>query len=109
MYDELKAALLSCTTIPMAEYEWATRPKGGHGVFQLDFEASDDIGDDLHTDRAWEGSIDLYTQGNAPAVWAEIEDILETYCDGCWYMNMTDVDTATRLLHREYVFQLEAI
>lgn len=109
MYEELKAALLACESIPMAEYEWSTRPSGAYGVVQLDFEASDDNGDDLHQDRAWEGSIDLYTQGNAPLVWAAIERILDTYCEGCWYVNMTTVDSATRLLHREYVFQLEAV
>lgn len=109
MYEELKAALLACESIPMAEYEWSTRPSGAYGVFQLDFEASDDNGDDLHQDRAWEGSVDLYTPGNAPEVWAEIEGILDEFCDGCWYVNTKAVENSTRMLHREYVFQLEAM
>ena len=107
MYEDLKAALLTATTIPMAEYEWATKPAGNYGVFQTDFNLYDN-GDDFHQDTATEGSIDLYTKGNAPAVWAEIESILNAYCEGAWEMNMQTVDSASRMLHREYVFQLEA-
>lgn len=108
MYEDLKNALLAVQSIPMREHEWATRPQGQYGVFQLDFEVSDDNGDDLHQDRAWEGSIDLYTKGADATVYAEIETILNTYCDGCWYVNLSTVDDATRLLHREYVFEVEA-
>ena len=107
MYEDLKAALLAAETIPMAEYEWATRPAGNHGTFQIDFEIPDS-GDDFHQDAATEGSIDLYTKGNAPQIWAEIESILNRVCEGAWEMNMQTLDSASRMLHREYVFQLEA-
>lgn len=108
MYDELKAALLAQSLIPMAEYEWSTRPAGEYGTFQIDFMASNDNGDDFHQGEAWEGSIDLYTKGRKPLIWAGIEAILNTYCDGSWYMNLETVDSETRMLHREYVFELEA-
>lgn len=107
MYEELKTALLAAESIPLREYAWATRPTGKHGVFQLDFETSNDNGNDMHQDRAWEGSIDLYTNGADNAVYTEIEGILNTYCEGCWYVNLIIVDEPTRLLHREYVFQVE--
>lgn len=108
MYEDLKDDLLACELIPLTEYEWATRPKGDHGVFQIDFNPSSDNGDDLHQDTCREGSVDLYTRGNKPEIWTEIERILEAHCEGAWEMNMQTVDSATRLLHREYVFQLEA-
>ena len=108
MYEELKTALLGARTIPMAEYEWATRPKGDYGVFRIDFEVGDDNGDDLHQDRGWQGSADLYTHGAKADVYTEIETILDTYAEGCWYVNSIQVESETRLLHREYVFELEA-
>lgn len=107
MYENLRAALLAMESIPMAEYEWNTRPEGDHGVFRIDFHRHDH-GDDLHQDEVREGSIDLYTRGNKPDIWAEVESILEEHCEGAWEMNMQTVDRPTRLLHREYVFQLEA-
>lgn len=109
MYDALKADLLAATTIPMAEFEWATRPSGDHGVFQIDFEIDPDNGDDFHQDRGCQGSIDLYTKGPKAAVYAEIESILDEHCEGAWYINTNVVDSATRQLHREYVFELEVI
>ncbi len=108
MYDDLKNALLSAQTIPMAEYAWDTRPTGQHGIFQPDFEI-DDNGDNYHQDRGWQGSVDLYTNGTDNAVFAEIEGILDEFCEGGWYINLNTVDTETRLLHREYVFELEAM
>lgn len=105
MYDEMKAALLACTAVPLAEYEWATRPKGDHGVFQIDFDASNDTGDDLHQDTAKEGSLDVYTQGRKPTVWAAIEEILTEYCEASWYLSYEGIDQETRLLRREYIFQ----
>lgn len=108
MYDGLKNALLNAQSIPMAEYAWATRPAGRHGVFQPDFEIRDN-GDNGPVERGWQGSVDLYTDGPDAAAYAEIEGILSEFCESCWYVNMTTVDEATRLLHREYVWELEAM
>lgn len=106
MYDAMKAELLGLDLIPMAEYEWATRPAGNHGSFQLDFPLYDG-GDDFHQGEIWEGSIDLFTNGPAPAVYAAIEGILNKYCSGAWTINLNTVDQAVRMLHREYVFDIE--
>lgn len=107
MYEALKADLLAQQLIPMVEYEWATRPAGNHGTFQQDFEVASDDGDDCKGALAMEGSIDLFTHGRAPAVWAGIEAILTRHCGPSWYMNTEVVDDVTKLLHREYVFQTE--
>ena len=63
MFDELVTKLKAIKGVQFAEYEWKTRPSGNFGTVQLDFEAEDDNGDDTKQDRAWEGSVDLYTHG----------------------------------------------
>lgn len=105
-YENLKADLLALNQIPMAEYEWATRPIGDHGTFQIDFDVSNDAGDDFHQDTIREGSIDVYTQGRKPFTWAAVEQVLNTHCEASWRLNLEEIDQETRLLRREYIFQI---
>lgn len=105
-YEALKADLLACSAIPLAEYEWATRPSGNHGVFQIDFDVNNDGGDDFHQGKIVEGSLDVYTQGRKPVIWAALEAILTEHCEASWYMNHEGIDQETRLLRREYIFQI---
>ena len=107
MYDELVAALKGISGVEFAEYEWRTRPDGNHGTVQLDFEAEDDNGDDCKQDRAWEGSVDLYTSGEAPLVVAAVESALEEVCEGSWELNSIQYERETGLIHREFTFQVE--
>ena len=106
MYDNLKADLVSCSVIPLAEYEWATRPTGDFGTFQKDFPLYDN-GDDYHQAEIIEGSVDLYTQGPKPETYTAVEKILDDHCCGAWTINYEGVDPDTKMLHREYVFQTE--
>ena len=105
-YEDLKEDLLACEAIPLTEYEWATRPKGNHGVFQIDFDVSNDGGDDFHQGLIREGSIDVYTQGPRHEIWAALEEILDEYCEASWYVNLEEIDQVTKLLRREYIFQI---
>lgn len=105
-YEALKADLLACDAIPLAEYEWATRPQGNHGVFQPDFDVSRDGGDDFHQGLIREGSLDVYTQGPKPQIWAALEAILDEHCEASWHMNLEEIDQVTKLLRREYIFQI---
>ena len=107
MYDELVAALKGIDGVQFTEYQWATRPAGNHGTVQLDFEAADDNGDDYKLDRAWEGSVDLYTHGEVPLVVAAVESALEEVCEGSWELNSIQYERETGLVHREFVFQIE--
>ena len=63
IFDELVRQLQAIPGVQFREYEWRTRPAGNFGTVQLDFEADVDYGDDHKRDRAWEGSVDLYTRG----------------------------------------------
>lgn len=108
MFDELVTKLKAIQGVQFTEYEWKTRPNGNHGTVQLDFEAEDDNGDDRHQNRAWEGSVDLYTHGKAMLIVAAVESALEDVCEGSWYLNSEQYEQETGLVHREFVFQIEA-
>lgn len=108
IYDELVRLLKDISGVQFTEYEWKTRPAGDFGTVKLDFEAEDDIGDDRHQDRAWEGSVDLFTHTKAMMTVAAVESALETVCGGSWYLNSEQYERETGLIHREFVFQIEA-
>ena len=108
IFDELVRQLQAISGVEFAEYEWKTRPNGNFGTVQLDFEAEDDIGDDIKQDRAWEGSVDLFTRGKEMMIVAAVESVLEAVCEGAWELNSEQYERETGLIHREFVFQIEA-
>lgn len=107
IFDEIVRQLQAIQGVKFAEYEWKTRPAGNHGTVQLDFEAEDDEGDDEKQDRAWEGSVDLYTYGKEMEIVAAVESVLAEICGACWYLNSEQYEHETGLIHREFVFQIE--
>ena len=107
MFDELVQALQAIQGVQFAEYEWSTRPAGNFGTVQLDFEVDPDNGSDHKQDRAWEGSVDLYTHGKEMLIVAAVESALEDVCEGAWYLNSEQYERETGLIHREFVFQIE--
>ena len=108
IFDYLVELLQAIPGVQFAEYEWQTRPSGNFGTVQLDFEAEDDTGDDCKQDRAWEGSVDMYTHGKEMLIVAAVESALEEVCSGSWYLNSEQHEHETGLIHREFVFQIEA-
>ena len=108
IFDELVRQLQDIQGVQFTEYEWRTRPNGNFGTVQLDFEAEDDEGDDCHQDRAWEGSVDLFTHGKEMMIVSAVESALESVCEGSWYLNSEQYEHDTGLIHREFVFQIEA-
>ena len=107
MFETLVTLLKAIQGVQFTEYEWKTRPNGNFGTVQLDFEADDDNGDDTKQNRAWEGSVDLFTHGKEMMIVAAVESALETVCEGSWYINSEQYEKDTGLIHREFVFQLE--
>ena len=108
IFDELVRQLKAINGVEFQEYEWKTRPAGNFGTVQPDFEASNDNGDDGKVDRAWEGSVDLFTHGKEMTIVAAVETALESVCSGSWYLNSEQYEKDTGLVHREFVFQIEA-
>ena len=117
-YTQLVAALKALTqgeapnkiTLPMAEDDWNTRPETvSYGIVSLDFEADALRGDNIKVATAYEGSVDLYTHGQAWLTAAAVETVLETYCGGAWDIQSIQYERETGLVHREYVFQIEVL
>lgn len=105
-YDRMVAAL-KALTVPIAEYEWATRPTGDFGTVRIDFEATPLIGDCEKLERVYEGSVDLFLRGPYDATKAgSIEAILQQYCESSWRENSRQYENSTGLLHIEWVFQV---
>ena len=107
MFDELLRQLQAIRGVQFAEYEWNTRQPGHFGTVQLEFEAADDDGDDMKQERAWEGSVDLFTHGKEMMIVAAVESALEAVCEGAWELNSEQYERETGLVHREFVFQIE--
>ena len=95
--------------LPVAEDGWNTRPdKDSYGEIYLEFEAGSLDGDNRKKDRAYEGSMDLYSRKRDGEGWPElIEKTLTEYCDNCWSMDYHTYETGTHLFHWEWVFQIE--
>ena len=106
-FDELVRQLKAIPNVKFTEYEWKTRPIGNYGTVQIDFEVDDDHGDDFKQDRAWEGSVDLFTTGKEMMIVAAVESALEAVCEGAWELNSEQYEKETGLVHREFVFQME--
>jgi len=96
-------------TLLVGEDEWDTRPDAdSYGEIQYEFEADHLDGDNRKHDRAYEGSMDLYsTKRNGEGWPALIEQVLEEHCDSCWRLNYHTYETNTSLFHWEWVFQIE--
>lgn len=95
--------------LKVAEDGWYTRPDAvSYGEIQLEFEAESLDGNDRKKDRAYEGSMDLYSRRRDGEGWpALIEQTLTEYCDNCWRLNYHTHETGTNLFHWEWVFQIE--
>lgn len=108
MYETL-VSLLMASGIPFQEYAWDQRPDSDYGVIALEG-AGDTLAGNQHIqNQAIEGSIDLYTHSNDREKAATIQAILNSL-DGCaWYLNSIQYEGDTRLIHWEWVFQLEAM
>ena len=95
--------------LKVAEDGWDTRPDAvSYGEIQFEFEAKSLDGNDRKKDRAYEGSMDLYSRRRDGEGWpALIEQTLTEYCDNCWRLNYHTHETGTNLFHWEWVFQIE--
>ena len=94
--------------VQFAEYGWRTRPQGNFGTIKTqDFELDADNGDDRKQERAFEGSVDLFTVGEEWTIAAAVESVLEEECETCWELNSKQHGRETGLIHREYVFRYE--
>ena len=108
MIDQLIEALKD-TGIPFAEYAWDQRPKTNYGVISIEG-AGDTLGADNRIEcQAIAGTVDLFTYNNDRTAVGTIQETLDAF-EGCaWYLNSVQYEDDARLIHWEWVFQLEVM
>ncbi len=108
MFDDLVTAL-KATEIPFAEYAWDKRPKVNYGVVSIDGAGKHAAADNKVEHQALEGTVDLFTYDNDRTDVETIQSVLNDF-EGCaWYLESTQYESDTRLIHWEWVFQLEEL
>ena len=95
--------------LPVSEDEWYTRPDTtSYGVVSLDFETEGLDADSMKADRAYEGSVDLFSLARSGAGWIPlIEETLTTYCGAAWFLNSRQYERENGIWHWEWVFRFE--
>ena len=95
-------------TLPVAEEEWKTRPDAqSWGIITNVTEAGSLNGDNKKDDRAFAGSIDLYSYQRSGGGWIGlIEKMLTDYCGASWSMNSRQYERETGLFHWEWYFEV---
>lgn len=106
LFDDLVDALKK-TGIPFEKYGWRERPKGDYGQIALDGTADAVFADGQLSDRAVEGTIDLFTSRESRDKARLVESVLNQMDGVAWYLESNRYERGTQLLHREWVFSLE--
>ena len=116
-YESLVTAIKGLTqgeepntvTLPVAEYDWRTRPNAdSYGIIALEFETDALAGDNTKQVRAYEGSVDLYSHQKRGGGWIElIEAALSEHCESAWTLNYHGYERDSQLFHWEWAFQIE--
>lgn len=107
LFGALLADLKSISSVAFTEFEWSPRPTTDYGTAQIDFAANALNADDLTTEQAYEGSVDVFLHKPDRAKLKAVTDVLTAHCGATWRMNSQQHENETGLFHYEYVFQLE--
>ena len=101
--DELKAAL-DATGLQFAHFGWSKAPAGDYGVYAEDG-ANDLYADDIHAEKAVQGTIDYFTRDDSGAPQTTIENALNNG-QIAWYLNSLQFEEDTGFIHYEWVFEV---
>ena len=102
MLSDLVTAL-DATQLKFAHFGWSKAPAGDYGVYAEDG-ANDLNADDLHAEKAVQGTVDYFTRDDSGAPQATIEAALEGVC--AWYLNSVQFEEDTGYIHYEWVFEI---
>ena len=108
MFDDLLTAL-KATGIPFAEYAWDQRPKVNYGVIAIDGAGESMAADNRIVNQSIEGTIDLFTYNNDRDGVDQIQSVLNDFAGCAWYLESVQYENDSRMIHWEWVFQLEEI
>ena len=104
-YKDLETALKR-TGIPFREGEWkrAENLKSDYGAYAID-NAEDLVSDGHHTERLWEGTVDLFCRnGPGYSQCAKVEAAMDS-AGVYWQLNSRQYEEPTGLTHWEWVFR----
>ena len=104
-YETLVQALDN-TGIPFAEDGWDEKPAPPYGVYALDGGADTVWAGDQLRERALQGTVDLFTRGRGRAAKAKVEEALGA-AEISWRFNSQQYEADTRLMHFEWVFEVD--
>lgn len=118
-YPELVAAMKSLTqeplttseqpkTLPVAEDEFKTRPNAeSWGLITNETESGNLNGDNRKNDRAFAGSVDLFSYKRNGGGWIGlIEKTLTDYCGASWELNSRQHESENGVFHWEWTFEV---
>lgn len=104
-FDELVFEL-TASGIPFAEDGWDEKPMPPYGVYAIDGSASTVWAGDQLVERAYQGTVDLFTKGRGRAAKAKVERALRA-SGVAWRFNSQQYEEGTRLMHFEWVFEVD--
>lgn len=104
MLDTLITAL-NATNIPFVKYGWNTSPKTDYGVVSIDGSGEVFKADGKNQALAIEGTVDLFTRDAGETQRQAVQSALNSVDGLSWYLNSTQFESDTRLVHFEWVFQ----
>lgn len=108
MYEALKAALQN-SGIPFEEIAWANAPtEGSYGVIALDGEGAALWADDTMCCCAISGTIDLFVRGSSRTDMLAVQSILSDQ-QVSWRLESIQFEPERRIMHYEWLFELEAL
>lgn len=108
MYDAL-IALLQATKIPCAEGAWNNAPQSGsYIVYALEGEGDTLWGDGMQLHQVITGSVDLYCRDNDRTDFNKVQTALAA-SGLSWDLYSIQREATNRLVHYEWVFEMEKI
>lgn len=102
MLSDLVTAL-DATKLAFAHFGWSKAPAGDYGVYAEDG-ANDLNADDIHAEKAVQGTVDYFTRDDSGTPQATIEAALEGVC--AWYLESVQFEEDTGYIHYEWVFEI---
>lgn len=104
MMDELMTALAN-TKIPFKEYGWDISPDAPYGVVSLEGSGDTVPGDGRILHQSLRGSIDLYVRSSSLDMMKAVQDAINGVV--AWRLNAIQLEEDTRLVHYEWIFEME--
>lgn len=103
-YEQLITAL-AATGIPFREDGWKGEKPSPYGVYAIDGNGEDLVGDDGIDTQTLQGTVDLFTRGPGHEYRARVQRAL-IRSGVCWYYNSRQYEPATGYTHEEWVFEI---